>query len=833
MDKKLLDALNNLSIALEEIANALNSKESAKSDTANALKSGDVANKLELIDKGIKSLQEDNKKILKNQETLISLSKKETNKTEIFGEADENSNKNKIIKGAGIILLIAGAVLAIGMAFKIVGNVDFLSVVTIASAITLLSITFEKLSNSKLTFNRTLALSKSLLLMAGALVASSWIMLLTAPISIAQGLTLIFISSVFMALSHNLDKIFLASLIFKKLNVSPIQLTKTLVSIAGALTASSWILKLIAPMSIAQGLTAIAIAGMFALVTYNLVDIGLGVLIFDKLNVNMLVLFETLVGIATAITVSSWILNGIMPISIGQALTAIAISAMFAVISLTIPFMAIGLGIMKKYVGSIYLIPILYTTIALAITASSLILSGMEILSPSTYSAIIGLSLSLSISSVVLALAFAAITKIGNVTMFIEGALSLLIIAGTIAATSYILSLGKYDKYPSFDWIMGVGISILAFGAAVGILGAIAMTGIGAVAMAAGTGVILGLAGTIYLTSIILDKGKYNKYPNEKWIKGTSKSMVLFTETLSKMGLSGILLNAIGKLFGSGPVDIAKNILETDIILSKGAYKVYPNGEWSKNVGELIKTFALNMNEIGLSGIVLNAIGDFFGSGPVDIAENIVEVDEVISKGTYAIYPTAEWVDGITSAFNKFSTIRVGNIDGAVEMAEKISEVGDKLSKSTNTVMNTANAYDRLANSIIKLSNASNNIDISKINNINPSIGRGIELSNANITPNVNKPNETENVNMGNIFKKGKEAVMNFFTSDEKEETTNKTNNIEVKTNVKKEEKSEKSIDDLYNVMTSVNSNLAMIVNYNRNFSNYINEIRTSKNSIR
>jgi hypothetical protein len=66
MDKKLLDALNNLSYALEEIADILSKKDTtAKSATATALQSNDLDKKVTLIDKGVKQLLEDNKKILK------------------------------------------------------------------------------------------------------------------------------------------------------------------------------------------------------------------------------------------------------------------------------------------------------------------------------------------------------------------------------------------------------------------------------------------------------------------------------------------------------------------------------------------------------------------------------------------------------------------------------------------------------------------------------------------------------------------------------------------------------------------------------------------------
>ena len=91
MDKKLLDSLNNLSFALEEIASALKDKsKGTESATATALKSGNLDKQLQSIDKGVKQLQSDNKKILKNQETIIALSKKKPSEKDPLDKATDS-----------------------------------------------------------------------------------------------------------------------------------------------------------------------------------------------------------------------------------------------------------------------------------------------------------------------------------------------------------------------------------------------------------------------------------------------------------------------------------------------------------------------------------------------------------------------------------------------------------------------------------------------------------------------------------------------------------------------------------------------------------------------
>ena len=99
MDRKLLEALGNLSFALEEISNALKKSNDGKSKSATteALQSGKLDKKVIEIDKGIKQIQSDNKKILKNQETLISLAKKKSDgKDNIIGDTSDPKNKKNI-----------------------------------------------------------------------------------------------------------------------------------------------------------------------------------------------------------------------------------------------------------------------------------------------------------------------------------------------------------------------------------------------------------------------------------------------------------------------------------------------------------------------------------------------------------------------------------------------------------------------------------------------------------------------------------------------------------------------------------------------------------------
>jgi len=75
MDKKLLDSLNNLSIALQDISDSLKSKSEASSATAQAMKGGDFSKEIKEISVGVIQLKKDTKQILANQQTIMNMGK--------------------------------------------------------------------------------------------------------------------------------------------------------------------------------------------------------------------------------------------------------------------------------------------------------------------------------------------------------------------------------------------------------------------------------------------------------------------------------------------------------------------------------------------------------------------------------------------------------------------------------------------------------------------------------------------------------------------------------------------------------------------------------------
>jgi hypothetical protein len=748
MDKKLLNALNNLSEALLEIGEALKDKGGKKSATTEALQGGNFSQELKQINLGIQSIKKDTQDILKQQKTILSISSKKENdkKTGLFEKAGgDKKSEGNLKKGIGTILLIAVAVLAIGMAFKLVGKIDFLSVVGLSLALLIISAAFEKIGKAMggMSLMGAFKVTIVMVLISVAMVASSWILAKTKPIGIAQLITVALIGAMFAILSPKLEPLFKAVVLFKRTRVKARDLLKTMVAIsagiaasswvlgaikpisfgqaitgiliagmfavmsyhferlavgvvlmkrfritkmdlvltltaiAGAITASSWVLALINPLSFGQLITGILIALMFAVISFNMEKIAMGVVAFEKTRTKPKDLILVLVGIAAAITASSWVLALIKPITFSKFITALGIALLFALMSYVMPEMAAGLALMNKVIGAkkmLAIVPLIFVALSVAIMLSSHILSMtadmdfMFLLKLAVFGIILGLVV-LAMMPSVLAVGIAVASGVGAAAILL-GAGMIPVVALAIMLSSHILSLGRYNKYPSVGWALGVGATMIGFSLAMIELGAIAITGIGALAIVAGAGLVLLVAATVVETAKILAKGKYDKYPGAGWILSVGVTMTGFGAAVIALGVLALTgLGLIAVLAGAELVPmIAQTIVDTDKIIATGKYDKYPGAAWILSVGTTMTGFGAAVVALGvlaITGLGLGALAIWTGTKMVPmIAETIVETDKIIAKGKYDKYPGAEWILSVGSTMTGFgaAVVALGGI---------------------------------------------------------------------------------------------------------------------------------------------------------------------------
>ena len=731
MDKKLLDSLNNLSFALEELSLAMqNTKgDKNKSATSTAITSNKIEKKIELIDKGVKQIQSDNKKILRNQEELLKISKSQQ-KGSPLSDTSDPKQKNKVKDGLATIMMIAVGVLAIGLAFKLVGGINFASVIALAIALPLVALAFERISKLDLKPSQMKNVLLVTLMMAVGITASSYIFGLIQPVDIIKLITAGFIASTFVALSYSIPKILDA---FKDISGTSVKKMvlfgpAVLISLSLAIALSSYILGMVKPVGIFKLITATFIAATFVGLAYSLPKL---LSAFDKISpmsVGKMVLFGpvVLVALSVAIALSSYALQKVQPVGIFKLITAVFIAAAFSALGYGLGKILEGFGKMNldptKAAKIAIMMPIILVGLSLAIAGASLAFQLVQpvglfklitaaligiVFIPLSYSLpflakamsqiTIKQALLMPVVLVLLATAIMAtsylfamtqevtfmklinillqavtIAAIGFIMSFIlprvskiplgslvKGSIILIGLAAVIMLSSLVLGLGSYGNYPTLNWILGVAASLAAFAFGALTIGSLVF-GPQALVVAAGLVSILAISSTIAATSHILNTGKYDSYPGLFWIGGVGLSLATFSTLAVGLGVTG-LLAMLGLPF---MISISNTIVEISNILGSGKYDIPGFTNWALSVALLYGVFTpilLVLAPIAVANAVLSAFGanpwKMAGQMMVGIAQTMVDVSYVLSKGNYKGGPTMEWAGGVAIALGAFSPI--------------------------------------------------------------------------------------------------------------------------------------------------------------------------------
>jgi hypothetical protein len=694
MDRKLLDALNNLSFALEEIAESLNNKggdKGNKSATTTALQGGKLDEQLKSIDKGVKQLQSDNKKILKNQETLLELSKKSPDKKETpLDNASDPKQKSKLKDGLASIMMIAVGVLAIGLAFKLIGNVNFLSVIALAIALPLVAMAFEKIAKMK---DLKPAEMKNLVLvsvaMAVAITLSSYILSMVKPVGPAKLFTAIIIAGMFAVASYGIGK-FLIGL--KKADINPVKDWKMLASlpivmlaISVAIALSSYALQLVMPVGIFKLFTAILIAAMFGAVAFGIghLLVGLKKAKIDPIKDGKMLaaLPIVLVGISLAIALSSYALQLVMPISPSQFFTSVMIAIVFIPISFALPFIAKAMKDID--IKRIALLPIMMVAMAAAIWLSSLILVKVQKIDSGLLFNIIFQAITLAVIGIALGFTMKFLAKIGPEKL-LEGGIGIIIIAGAIMVSSLLLSLGDYNNGPSPGWAIGFGLTVLFLAPAVILLGIVGLPI-----------VIMGAIGLVIMAAAITAASYILAYIKPDFFYTLADAFSYFMKKIAEAIGYGLKVIAPGLKFfidvvGSSLIKFAKNIIPVIV----GAVEMLMN-RVVKPFISFIMPFLPTIVKLVLS--VIDALTPVFKI-ITDLVKNLFETVSSMLKTFKDIIK--EVGDTIVKIVDSIS----GGISKALgKIKEVIVAIGNAISKIIDAI---GNSFAKIGNSITNVINA-------------------------------------------------------------------------------------------------------------------------------
>jgi hypothetical protein len=704
MDKELIAGLSNLSESLDRIAEVLSKKEEPKSATAMALKMGEFDKQIIEISKTVISIKEDTKKLLDQQDTILKILKKTdkdvkdkkvkqlpqeqtavkvskdrtdsrerddkikkvptqpTTQKVAKDKSDDKAEKKKsffgdfdttkIKDGLSTILLIATGIVAIGLALKLVGKVDFLSVIALSIALPLIAIAFEKIARVNLDRKRVPDMILALVGFSTAIALSSFILSKVRPIGLFQAFSSIMIAGVFAMIAPNLGKLVngLKDVNFLTMLKAVVFLPVILASVSLAIMLSSKFLANVKPIGLFQAFTAIMIAGVFATVAF-----GLGKLLggFKGLNPLTAVIASALlpivlVAVSYAIMKSSFFLANVKPIGLFQAFSAIMIAAVFAVVSFGIGKMISAFRGVNPIVAGVaaLLMPILLIALSYSIMKSSYFLANVKPIGlfqafTSILIAVTFVILSYAVAKILPAFRRVSLMDAGKAALMMPLIFTAMSVA--IMLSSYPLS--KVKPIGLFQFLTSIAISILFVAQSFLFVKLVKILKNTTIKDIVQTGVkLVAISTSIFAAGFII-----SKMPQISIIQ--TLKVMLFTALLIPIVS---IFKSIVKLTSRFSVsEIIKEGLKVILIIGILAASAFLVGKMKIDIGNSFKlvvfTIALaititimsavfkTVGRIGLGTIIKGSISI------IAIAATIMISSLLLSLGKYTKYPSFKW----------------------------------------------------------------------------------------------------------------------------------------------------------------------------------------------
>lgn len=621
-ESDFVNKLSDFTNSLESLVDLLKEQQkTSPTETLNKMLEGLDGEAIATISANLLEVKENVETINKNTEKTLEIVKsiKSENETGMFGKIEDPKNKNTILQGVKTVLLIAAGVLAIGMAFKIVGSVDYFSVVALGMAIMFSAHAFAQVASIKDDKGKPITYKVA------------------------------FQTAIIMAI------------------------------MSAAILASGLIFKVMPTLSIYTLITVIGIGLAMGLSTFFILK-GIGKL--NKKSLGLAFMVPLIIPlIALGIVAASLILQYVQPISPevlkNVVLTSIGIGLITLAMMPTL-FLLEKSGLTKNIAG-LALGGLAIVIISTAIMLSSWVLSiGRYGNAPNAEWALgTGLSIIMFTPALVL-LGVIAMTGVGIPAMLLGG-LGVVIVSTAIMIASHILDKGKYKKYPTLGWATGVGLALLVFGTPMIALGTMILLslGTGMKAIEYGKDAMLMVATTLVEASKILSKGKWGKYPSFKWSRGVGLALKAFSDVLVTL----TRLQTISSIFGGKDIILtgkdgfitkaSNSLVEAGKIFTKSGdvfTKGYPSEDWAKGVGISLVAFADVMSKLE-RGNILDSVLSVFGLGGnkmdllqfiKDASNALVEAGTIFSQSDNVFsdnYPSEDWALGVGGSLVAFADV--------------------------------------------------------------------------------------------------------------------------------------------------------------------------------
>lgn len=656
-EQDYINSLNNISKAFELLVESIKNKvenerksvaESTGASKEEAENFANFALQLSKISEDVTTTKENTDLILFH---MRNDKKKGKDKKGIFSSAKENVAG--VFDGIKTIALMAGAIIAMGAAFQIIGEVDFKSVIAMSIALPLLAMAFAKVNDANISIKDSLVLGVVITVMSAALVASGAILTQMPSISLMQ-----FISAIGVGLAMGVSMIPL-SYAAKQMGKNGIMglafLAIMMPVIASGIVKSGEILASMPSITLMQFISTVGVglamgASMIPL-AYAANQIGKNGIL------GIVVLTALMPYIASGIVKSAEILKSIPIISFKQMLSTIEVGIAMGATMIPLAFAAKLIG---NDTSKLFMIAIMMPVIAGAILASAAILQFVPELDTLN---ILESSFAITAATTIMSLGIFAMSKMGlDIKSIALGVAGMVILSAGMMVMSHILGLGDYSNYPSLEWSAGVGLAMLGSLPAILELGFLGATGIGWLVIASGIGAMLLVSAGLVGMSHILATGNYSKYPSFKWSAGVGLAMMGMLPSVIVLG--SLAITGIGAWMIDLGIEqmykLSHALVNVAAILGTGSYSGGPTKEWASGVGLSMVYFAnaLSAFKPGVMDLITGTSFDDNIKSLLKLAMVMPMLPQIL--GSSSIYegtgPTKEWAEGVGLSLKHFAS---------------------------------------------------------------------------------------------------------------------------------------------------------------------------------
>lgn len=584
-----IDALQDFSKSLQYFVDSIKSQVAKGNDVKGAVGSSieqakamaDMAEELKVVSANTTATKSNTEEILEIVKG-IKQEKKSSLVDKLVGAKDKTKS---VAEGIKSIVLMAGAVLAIGMAFKIIGEVDFTSVLALAVALPLIAGAFNSIGEDSPDPKDSAKTAMSMIIMSAAVALSGGILSLmpeltfkqmgtAIAVSIAMGISMFALAEAADALSGKVAGIY--------------KITPAMPLIAAAIYASALMLQNLPEVDFMKTITTtLGITGA-------LVIFGAGIWVFDELGITISSALKgslVMTIIAAAILATSYILGAgdytnspplDWSLNTGVALLGGGLIAM-----------GLGLGISLIIPGVLGML-----AVAGGILAVSYILGAGEYKNYPSLDWAEGVGLSMGAFGLsAVALGFVMLTGVGALAL-IAGIAAMAGIAAGLVIVAGIIGTGTYSGGPTEEWAKGVGMALASFTSAVSAISPSGWDLLSGNTMQDKIKALIQIGSALPIIATAIAGGNYTGGPGSEWGEGVGASVAGFANAIAKM--SDVDLSQLSVLIMAvTPIAGLMKYFATQ--LAGVNFTSYPTTEWITGMTTFMDSF-MNLKVVDNAG---------------------------------------------------------------------------------------------------------------------------------------------------------------------------------------------------------------------------------------